>query len=121
MQFMKAGIKTLADELRKSIRPPEIMPTNKDPIERDKSAGKDGKGIKKELDIIILIREFDCSGNDHMLHPRLNNRTVQLLNSLKLASGLDMNRVIAFALHQLFEQHPEIKKFIKTSLENFEL
>jgi len=118
---MKAEIKTLADEIRKSIRPPEIMPTNKDPVAGAKGAGKEGKGIRKELEIINLIRAFDCSGNTHMLHPRLNNRTVQLLNRLKLASGLDMNRVIAFALHSLFEQHPEIKKFIKTSLENFEL
>lgn len=111
----------MADEIRKSIRPPEIMPINKDPVARDKSAGKDGTVIRKELEIITLIREFDCSGNTHMLHPRLNNRTIQLLNRLKLASGLDMNRVIAFALHRLFEQHPEIKKFIKISLENFEL
>jgi len=118
---MKVEIKTLADEIRKSIRPPEIVPTNKDPVTGGKSAGTSNKGGDKEPDIIALIRDFDCSGNTHMLHPRLNTRTVQLLNRLKLASGLDMNRVIAFALHQLFEQHPEIKKFIKTSLENFEL
>lgn len=118
---MKVEIKTLADEIRKSIRPPEIVPTNKDPVVHGKGAGTPNKGRDKEPDIITLIRDFDCSGNTHMLHPRLNNRTVQLLNRLKLASGLDMNRVIAFALQRLFEQHPEIKKFIKTSLENFDL
>ncbi|MGQ7856544.1 hypothetical protein ACUN24_20095 [Pedobacter sp. WC2501] len=118
---MKAEIKTLADEIRKSIRPPEIGPTNKDPVTHGKSAGRPNQVGVNEPDIIALIRDFDCSGNTHMLHPRLNNRIVQLLNRLKLASGLDMNRVIAFALNRLFEQHPEIKKFIKTSLENFEL
>jgi len=118
---MKAEIKTLADEIRKSIRPPEIVPTNKDPVTHGKSAARPNQVGCKEPDIIALIRDFDCSGNTHMLHPRLNSRMVQLLNRLKLASGLDMNRVIAFALQRLFEQHPEIKKFIKTSLENFEL
>ena len=117
---MKTEITTMADAIRKSIRSPEIAVTNKDPVGKPgKSEGK--KAVKKEIEIIGLIRDFDCSGNTHMLHPRLDSRTVQLLNRLKLASGLDMNRVIAFALHRLFQQHPEIKKFIKSSLENFEL
>jgi len=117
---MKAEITTMADALRKSIQSPEIAVTNKDPVGKSgKSEGK--KSVKKDIEIIRLIRDFDCSGNTHMLHPRLDNRTVQLLNRFKLASGLDMNRVIAFALNRLFEQHPEIKKFIKSSLENFEL
>lgn len=118
---MKTEITTMADALRKSILPPDIPLSNKDPVVKAIKSEPGKKAAKKEIEIIGLIRDFDCSGNTHMLHPRLDGRTVQLLNRLKLASGLDMNRVIAFALHRLFEQHPEIKKFIKTTLENFEL
>jgi len=117
---MKAEITTMADAIRKSINPSPLAPSNKDPVQPAKKNG-DKTGLVKEIEIITLMRDFDCSANTHMLHPRLDKRTVQLLNRLKLASGLDMNRVIAFALAQLFDRHPEIKKFIKSSLENFEL
>lgn len=118
---MKAEIITMADQLRKSIREPEIPPSNKDPVASQEKGAAKKKPLEKEIEIIGLMKAFDCSSNSHMLHPRLDVRTVQLLNRLKLASGLDMNRVIAFALHRLLEQHPEIKKFIKSSLENFDL
>ncbi|WP_443938824.1 hypothetical protein [Pedobacter sp. MW01-1-1] len=118
---MKVEITTMADALRKSIRTPEIVPSNKDPVSKEVNSKAEKKAKEKEIEIIGLIRDFDCSRNTHMLHPRLDSRTVQLLNRLKLASGLDMNRVIAFALHRLFQEHPEIKKFIKSTLENFEL
>ncbi|MGN7986500.1 MULTISPECIES: hypothetical protein [Pedobacter] len=118
---MKVEITTMADALRKTISPQNVNLSNKDPVIKAKKPDVEKKATNKETLIIELIREFDCTGNTHMLHPRLNRHTVQLLNRLKLASGIDMNKVIAFALHRLFDQHPEIKKFIKTSLENFEL
>jgi len=124
---MKTQMKTLADELRKSIGTGEVIPSNKDPVVGAKQKNRDAakadsvsvKG-KKVLDIISRIREFDCSDQKHLLHPRIDGRTVALLGRLKLASGLDMNRVIAFSIVYLFENHPEIKVFIKESLENFE-
>lgn len=120
-------MKTLADELRKSIVTGEVIPSNKDPVvnaKKKKLQAAQGGSIagesKKALDIISRIREFDCSDQKHLLHPRLDARTVALLGRLKLASGLDMNRVIAFSIVYLFERHPEIRSFIKESLENFE-
>ncbi|RZJ68949.1 MAG: hypothetical protein EOO45_14175 [Flavobacterium sp.] len=124
---MKTEMKTLADELRKSIGTGEVIPSNKDPVvgaKEKKPDANSGTAIpvkgKKVLDIISRIREFDCSDQKHLLHPRIDGRTVALLGRLKLASGLDMNRVIAFSIVYLFERHPEIKSFIKESLENFE-
>lgn len=124
---MKSQIKSLADELRKSIGTADVIPSNKDPVVGVKEKKLDAtnekvavaKG-KKALDIISRMREFDCSDQKHLLHPRIDGRTVALLGRLKLASGLDMNRVIAFSIAYLFERHPEIKSFIKESLENFE-
>lgn len=120
-------MKSLADELRKSIGTGEVIPSNKDPVivakEKKPDAAKNeaaaAKG-RKALDIISRIRDFDCSDQKHLLHPRIDARTVALLGRLKLASGLEMNRVIAFSIVYLFERHPEIKSFIKESLENFE-
>ena len=124
---MKTEMKTLADELRKSIGTGEVIPSNKDPVvgvDAKKPDSNSGTSVpvkaKKALDIISRIREFDCSDQKHLLHPRIDGRTVALLGRLKLASGLDMNRVIAFSIVYLFEKHPEIKSFIKESLENFE-
>ncbi|WP_316799675.1 hypothetical protein [Pedobacter frigidisoli] len=124
---MKTQMKSLADELRKSIGTGEVIPSNKDPVAGDGDENLSGvKGdlvsakAKKSLEIISRMRDFDCSDQKHLLHPRLDARTVQLLGRLKLAAGLDMNRVIAFSIVYLFEKHPEIKSFIKESLENFE-
>ncbi|MGO4875135.1 hypothetical protein ACEN2P_00910 [Pedobacter psychrotolerans] len=124
---MKTQMKSLADELRKSIGTGEVIPSNKDPVMGAKKKKPDAakneaaaaKG-RKALDIISRIRDFDCSDQKHLLHPRIDARTVALLGRLKLASGLEMNRVIAFSIVYLFERHPEIKSFIKESLENFE-
>ncbi|MCX2429675.1 hypothetical protein [Pedobacter sp. GR22-10] len=124
---MKTQMKSLADELRKSIGTGEVIPSNKDPVivakekkpDDAKNEAAAAKG-RKALDIISRIRDFDCSDQRHLLHPRVDARTVALLGRLKLASGLEMNRVIAFSIVYLFERHPEIKSFIKESLENFE-
>jgi len=123
---MKTQMKTLADELRKSIGTGQVTPSNKDPVagvavkKQDTVKSEAAAKGKKALDIISRIREFDCSDQKHLLHPRIDGRTVALLGRLKLASGLDMNRVIAFSIVYLFERHPELKSFIKESLENFE-
>lgn len=124
---MKSQMKSLADELRKRIATGEVIPSNKDPVadvKEKKRVATNGNSVsvkgKKALDIISRMREFDCSDQKHLLHPRIDGRTVALLGRLKLASGLDMNRVIAFSIAYLFEKHPEIKSFIKESLENFE-
>jgi len=125
--YMKTEIKSLADELRKSIGNQEVSPSNKDPVRAvSEESGKPAEiaakreSKEKHLEIISRIREFDVSDHKQLLHPRLDRRTILLLNRLKLASGLEMNRVVAFAISYFFEQHPEIKSFVKRSLENFE-
>ena len=120
---MDQQIKTLADELRKSIIKPTVKVANKDPVrtENGKTDGKKNNDFLSPEIILSKIRSHDCSQHSHMLHPRFDGKTVQLLASFKLASGIDMNRMIAYAVHYLFQQHPELKNFIKQSLENFEL
>jgi hypothetical protein len=127
---MEKKITSIADELRRSI---SLPPGNSGD---HGVAGKSGAPVVKQAkektvknkhkfsgaaEILEAMSGFDCSANTHMLHPRLDARTVKLLNSFKLASGIDMNRFIAFSIHYLFQQRPELKTYIKQSLENFEL
>lgn len=125
---MEKKIISIADELRRSISLPFAGEPGDHGGTGNSLSAKEGIGPKKEKKTLSAAREildamngFDCSGNTHMLHPRLDSRTVKLLNSFKLASGIDMNRFIAFSIYYLFQQHPELKTYIKQSLENFDL
>lgn len=121
---MEKKIISIADALRRSISVPAdkmVEYTGRTEKGSKVKEVKEKKSKNGAPGIIEAMNEYDCSGNTHMLHPRLDARTVKLLNSFKLASGIDMNRFIAFSIHYLFQQHPELKTYIKHSLENFEL
>ena len=125
---MEKKIISIADELRKSISlPPDgklddsLRSGHLGGISLKEKPVKNKKMFSGAAEILVAMAAFDCSGNTHMLHPRLDEKTVKLLNSFKLASGIDMNRFIAFSIHHLLQQHPELKTYIKQSLENFEL
>ncbi|WP_426330091.1 hypothetical protein [Pedobacter sp. R-06] len=121
---MEKKIISIADELRRSITEPAdtvLKYTGRTKEVTQKGKGKEKKTINGAIGLLEAMTRFDCSGNTHMLHPRLDVKTVKLLNSFKLASGIDMNRFIAFSIHYIFQQHPELKTYIKQSLENFEL
>ena len=125
---MEKKIISIADELRRSISLPSEGKLDEDlksghlnGISPKEKPVKNKKIFSAAAEILEAMTAFDCSGNTHMLHPRLDVKTVKLLNSFKLASGIDMNRFIAFSIYHLFQQHPELKTYIKQSLENFEL
>lgn len=122
---MEKKIRSIADELRRSISAPpvgvEAAETADGEAKPKEKKLKERKAVSTAAGLLEAMTTFDCSGNTHMLHPRLDLRTVKMLNSFKLASGIDMNRVIAFSIHYFFQQHPELKTYIKQSLENFEL
>lgn len=123
IEIMKDDIRTLADELRKSIASPMVTAKEKSkPAERKpgkkEAVGKDTAGIES---LIELIQNFDCSANKQMLHPRLDAKTIALLNGFKLATGIDMNKVISFSIDYLFGTNPELKIYIRNTLNNLEL
>jgi hypothetical protein len=125
---MEKKIISIADELRRSISlPPDgkldegLQSGHLNGMSPKEKPVKNKKMFSGAAEILEAMSGFDCSANTHMLHPRLDAKTVKLLNSFKLASGIDMNRFIAFSIHYLFQQHPELKSYIKQSLENFEL
>ena len=120
---MKEDIKCLADALRKTIgEPARKAGTMKGEIKDDASKGqKQTQDFSRVIKLIENIQVFDCSSNKHMLHPRLDSKTISLLNGFKLATGIDMNKVISFSIDAFFASNPELKKYIKHTLNNIEL
>lgn len=106
-------IKSLADQLRSR------MAKNETP-ERPVSKKKTGK-LPETPKIIDLLREVDISANKTLMHARFDAQTAQLLHHLKTATGIEVTRVLFYAVKQLLEQHPDIINVVKEHLEQFSL
>jgi hypothetical protein len=105
-------IKSLADQLRSR------MAKNEAP---EKPASKKKTGKLPEIPKIIdLLREMDISSNKTLVHARFDAQTAQLLHHLKTTTGIEVTRVVFYAVKQLLEKHPEIKTVVKEHLEQFE-
>ena len=63
--------------------------------------------------VLEAIRHFDEKDKKSMVHVRLDKDTAMLLKQLKLATGIEIQQVIAFSVSELIRQHPEIKATIK--------
>lgn len=104
-------MKSLADQLREQL----VKPT-------DKQAKKIRKAEKKlESAIIEAIAAYDNSANKSMVHARFDKQTVRLMNQFKLATDIDVTKLVAFAVKHLFETYPELKIIIKQFFQNADL
>ena len=98
-------IKSLADKLRNNINQqaaPEIK--NKPPPE-----------------ILQRIRKYDNRDHKGLMHIRFNAETIKLLNQFKMATGVDVTKLVAFSVHHLLEEFPELKLIIKEYIQQIEL
>lgn len=119
-------IKSLADQLRNKIAEPNkeaiIPPPDlSKKVNIDDEIKTDTSLTENDIEILRAIKAFEYANGKNMLHPRVDDKTIKILNQFKIATGVDMNRTIAFSIHYLFAQNPELKIIIKKSLENFEL
>ncbi|WCT13340.1 hypothetical protein [Mucilaginibacter jinjuensis] len=108
-------ITSLADEIRNRIAQPP--PENGKPpkVTREK------KALSEEAGILALIRAYDNSNHKSLVHVRFDEKTVKTLNHFKMATGVDVTRLVAFAVKQLFEGNPELKAIIKQFIQNMTL
>ena len=105
------NMKSLADQLRETL----VKPT-------DKQAKKIRKAEKKlESAILETILTYDNSDNKSMVHTRFDKQTVRLMNQFKLATDVDVTKLVAFAVKHLFETYPELKIIIKQFFQNEDL
>jgi hypothetical protein len=110
-------IKSLADEIRNTMAKPAAKEKN-GPGERQRE--KKEKVTKAPL-ILEELQAYDNSNNKSMLHTRFDKDTVKMLNHFKLATNIDVTKLVAFAVQNLFEQNPELKTIIKQFFQNIEL
>jgi ribosomal protein S10 len=107
-------ITSLADEIRSRIaQPPEAAQPE---VKKTKA-----KAPKTEAAILQLIRDYDNANHKSLVHVRFDEKTVQTLNHFKMATGVDVTRLVAFSVQQLFEQNPELKSIIKQFIQNVNL
>ncbi|TCC98789.1 hypothetical protein [Pedobacter hiemivivus] len=111
-------IKSLADQLRSSIISPPAGPESKTSAE-----GKPKKQSKAVSAPAILeeIRDYDNADHKNMVHVRFDKKTAQLLSHFKMATGIDLTKLIAFSVRRLLTQHPEIKSIVQQYIQNLEL
>ncbi len=76
-----------------------------------------GKDAPKEKDILEQIRAFDEKSQKVLAHVRLDRNTAMMLKQLKLATGLDIQQMIAFSVSEMLRQHPELKIILKQFLQ----
>ncbi|BAU55628.1 hypothetical protein [Mucilaginibacter gotjawali] len=74
------------------------------------------KNATERQAILEKIMAFDEKEQKATVHARLDKKTAMLLKQLKLATGVDIQQVIAYAVSELIRQHPELKIIIKNFL-----
>ncbi|QJD95955.1 hypothetical protein HH214_08740 [Mucilaginibacter robiniae] len=113
------NLKSLADQLREELGKPE-KGTQKNKVTKP-AAPVPKKPASGPAEIVKAIQTYDNTHHKTMVHVRFDTRTVDLMNRFKLAAGVDVTKLVAFAVQQLFETHPELKQTIKQYLQNLEL
>ena len=96
-----SDIKSLADQLRNNISRQDKPPPVPEILER--------------------IRKYDNRDHKGLMHIRFDGGTIKMLNQFKMATGVDVTKLVAFSVHHLFEQHPELKSIIKQFIQQLEL
>lgn len=109
------NIKSLADQLRSKIAEPGVH-----------SSKPEKNQTKKEVplvdaQIVKAIMAYDNADHKSMVHVRFDKKTSQTLNHFKMATGIDVTKLVAFAVKRLLEQQPEIKSIVKQYIQNLEL
>ena len=68
-------------------------------------------------EILDRIKAYDTTGDKSLVHVRIDDATVLLLNQLKLATGVEIQKMVAFAISEMIRQHPELRTIVKQFLQ----
>jgi len=114
-----SGIKSLADELRDSMRKGKPPQANEIP---SAELRKDTQKKKTEaLDHLFeSIQNHELTGRERLLI-RLDDKTLFLLKQLKVAKGIDMTKIISYSLYQFLKTYPELTRYIKEHIKTLDL
>ena len=109
-------IKSLADQLRNKIAKPGA-----ENLEPPKPEKKKEKKSQQVLPVLEQLRAYDLADHKSMIHTRFKGPTAHLLHHFKMATGIEVNKVVGYAVEQFLEQHPEIKTIVKQYLQKLEI
>ncbi|QPH38661.1 hypothetical protein [Pedobacter endophyticus] len=116
-------IKSLAEQLKSKLEEQKgvqlIASAEKRPVQKKKREKPDDSNsaneAKKISALLSALREFNMDGQEKILI-RLDKRTVAQLKQLKVATNIEMIRVIAFALQDFLKSHPWLNDYISQTL-----
>jgi hypothetical protein len=100
-------IKSLADQLRSNINQQE--------------SPKENHKLPPVPEILQRIRKYDNRDHKSLMHIRFDADTLKMLNQFKMATGVDITKLVAFSVHHLIEAHPELKTIIKQFIQQLQL
>lgn len=111
------GIKSMADQLRESMKTGSNQDVGKKTVQEKKKVSK----VPREVSgLIAEIKKFELTGDDKLL-VRLDQRTLFMMKQLKISDGIDMNRLIAYGIQQFFSSNPQLIKYIKENIKTIDL
>jgi len=107
-------MKSLADQIREELKHPTGQVDQ--PARQQKNKPK-----AVESPLLNALYAWDNSGNKSMVHVRFDEKTVRLMNQFKMATDVDVTKLVAFSIKILFENNPELKQIIKHFIQNTDL
>lgn len=76
-----------------------------------------GNRDAQDDEILDRIKAYDKTGDKRVVHVRVDDATLLLLNHLKIATGVEIQRIVAFSIIELIRQHPELRIIVKQFLQ----
>lgn len=73
----------------------------------------------RQLALLEQLVRFNAADQKSLVHVRLDKDTAMLLKQFKLATGVEIQQVVAYALDEFLKLHPEFKTMIKQFLQEF--
>lgn len=120
-------LRSLADQLRSKISAPDTPQANPKKIGKRKENVSTIKSTISEIkqnippNILQEIHAYDNRNHKNMVHVRFDASTAQLLNQFKMATQVDISKLVSFSVQKLFQNHPELKLIIKEFIQKLEL
>lgn len=114
-------MKSLAEQLRNELKKPDAKKEGAVKVKPSTGGNAPERAAGNAAALLEAMQQLDVSGNDKVIHGRLDVKTLAIVNQFKMASGIDNSKFLAFAVHYLLETRPEIKTIIKQFIKNNEL
>ena len=114
-------IKSLAEQLKSKLDEekgsPAPPPYNEDCKKSSlkKNEAKPSADPRRIAKVIESLQGFPMDGQEKILI-RLDKRSMNLLRGFKVASNVDMTRVIVFSLHQFLKSQSWLNEYISQTL-----